>query len=128
MHPEEYRYTKEHEWIKKEGAQATVGITDYAQKELGDIVYVDLPSAGKKYNPGEVFGSIESVKAVSEVYAPVAMEIVEVNSKVADQPELINKDAHKEGWLVKVKLLNEAEVGGLLTSAQYEEMLSKEKH
>lgn len=128
MYPEEYRYTKEHEWIRKEGAQATVGITAYAQKELGDIVYVDLPAAGKKYNPGEVFGSIESVKAVSEIYAPVAMEIMEVNSKVADQPELINKDAHQEGWLVKVKVLNEADLGSLLTAAQYEELLSQEKH
>ena len=84
MYPEEYRYTKEHEWIKKDGSQATVGITDFAQKELGDIVFVDLPAPGKKYNPGEAFGSIESVKAVSEIYAPVGMEIMEVNSKVVD--------------------------------------------
>lgn len=128
MYPEEYRYTKEHEWLKKEGSQATVGITDFAQKELGDIVFVDLPSAGKKYNPGEAFGSIESVKAVSEIYAPASMEITEVNSKVVDQPELINKDPHNEGWLVKVKLLNEGDLNSLLSAAQYQQLLSQEKH
>ena len=128
MYPEEYRYTKEHEWLKRDGSGATVGITVFAQKELGDIVYVDLPAAGKKYNPGEAFGSIESVKAVSEIYAPVAMEVVEVNSKVVDQPELINKDAHNEGWLVKVKILNESELDALLTAAQYEALLSQESH
>jgi glycine cleavage system H protein len=128
MYPEEYRYTREHEWIKKEGARATVGITAFAQKELGDIVYVDLPAVGKKYNAGETFGSIESVKAVSEVYAPVSMEIVEVNPKVTEAPELINKDAHTEGWLVKVKVLNEADMNSLLNATQYEELISQEKH
>jgi glycine cleavage system H protein len=128
MYPEEYRYTKEHEWIKKEGAQATIGITNYAQKELGDIVYVDLPQPGKKYNRGEPFGSIESVKAVSEIYAPVAMEISEVNKQVTDQPELINQDAHGKGWLVKVKLLNESDFENLLTAGDYEQMVSEEKH
>jgi glycine cleavage system H protein len=128
MYPEEYRYTKEHEWIKKEGTQATIGITNYAQKELGDIVYVDLPQPGKKYNPGEPFGSIESVKAVSEIYAPVAMEILEVNKQVTDQPELINQDAHGKGWLVKVKLLNESDLENLLSAGDYEQMISEEKH
>ena len=120
MYPLEYQYTKEHEWIKKEdGSRAVVGITIYAQKELGDIVYVDLPAAGKKYKAGEVFGTIESVKAVSEIYAPVSMEVVEVNSKVVDQPELINQDAHEKGWLVKVKVTNETDYEGLLSAEEY---------
>jgi len=128
MYPEEYRYTKEHEWIKSEGADATVGITHFAQKELGDIVYVDLPAAGKKFQANEPFGSIESVKAVSEIYAPIAMEIVEVNQTVVDQPEIINQDPHEKGWLVKVRLLNEGEVGSLLSSADYQKLTSEEKH
>jgi len=128
MYPEDYRYTKEHEWVKKEGSQATVGITVYAQKELGDIVYVDLPAAGKKFNTGDPFGTVESVKAVSEIYAPVAMEILEINSKVMDQPEVINQDAHAAGWLVKVKLLNEADYDELLNAQQYENLISQEKH
>ena len=128
MYPEEYRYTKEHEWIQKEDNTATIGITNFAQKELGDIVYVDLPAVGKKFNSGEPFGSIESVKAVSEIYAPVAMEISEVNQTVIDQPELINQDSHQKGWLVKVKLLKQEELDGLLNSRQYEELISGEKH
>lgn len=128
MYPEDYRYTKEHEWIKKEGSQATVGITTYAQKELGDIVYVDLPAAGKKFNIGDPFGTIESVKAVSEIYAPVGMEIVEVNSTVTDQPELINQSAHEKGWLVKIKILNENDYDELLTAQQYENLIAQEKH
>src|SRR5574341_1145747 len=119
MYPQEYQYTKEHEWLKVEGANAVVGITVYAQKELGDIVYVDLPPAGKKYNAGEPFGTVESVKAVSEIYAPVSMEIVEVNKQVVEQPELINQDAHEKGWLVKVKVVNASDLEGLLTAEEY---------
>jgi glycine cleavage system H protein len=128
MYPEDYSYTKEHEWIKKDGSEVTVGITNYAQKELGDIVYVDLPAAGKKFAMGEAFGSIESVKAVSEIYAPVNMEIVSVNSAVTDAPELINQDPHGKGWLVKIKLSNESDVDSLLNSKEYEELISQEKH
>lgn len=128
MYPTEYRYTKEHEWIKREGSDAIVGITTFAQKELGDIVYVDLPAAGKKFQPGEAFGSIESVKAVSEIYAPIAMQIVEVNSTVADQPELINSDAHGKGWLVKAKILNESDLDHLLSADEYQALLAQEKH
>jgi glycine cleavage system H protein len=128
MYPEDYSYTKEHEWLKKDGSDVTVGITNYAQKELGDIVYVDLPAAGKKFAMGEAFGSIESVKAVSEIYAPVNMEIVAVNSAVADAPELINQDPHGKGWLVKIKLSNESDVDSLLNSQEYEELISQEKH
>jgi glycine cleavage system H protein len=128
MYPQDYHYTKEHEWVKTEGSQALVGITIYAQKELGDIVYVDLPAVGKKYNPGEPFGTVESVKAVSEIYAPVSMEIVETNQTVIDQPELINQDAHEKGWLVKVKILNQSDVEGLLTADEYQELISKDQH
>jgi glycine cleavage system H protein len=128
MYPDDYRYTKEHEWIKKENSETTVGITTYAQKELGDIVYVELPAVGKKFAMGEAFGSIESVKAVSEIYAPLEMEIVSVNSTVADQPELINQDPHGKGWLVKVKLGNNADPDSLLSAGEYEELISQEKH
>ncbi|MCI0445151.1 glycine cleavage system protein GcvH [bacterium] len=128
MYPDDYRYTKEHEWIKKENSEAIVGITTYAQKELGDIVYVELPAVGKKFAMGEAFGSIESVKAVSEIYAPLEMEIVSVNSTVADQPELINQDPHGKGWLVKVKLGNNADLDSLLSASEYEELISQEKH
>ena len=128
MYPEEYRYTKEHEWIKKEDSEITVGITNYAQKELGDIVYVELPAAGKKFAMGEAFGSIESVKAVSEIYAPANMEIVAVNATVTDQPELINQDPHGKGWLIKVKLSNDSDLDSLLNANEYEELISQEKH
>jgi glycine cleavage system H protein len=125
MYPKEYLYTKEHEWIKRDGSQAVIGITIYAQKELGDIVFVELPSAGKKFEPGKPFGSVESVKAVSEIYAPVSMEIVEVNPEVVERPELINADAHDKGWLVKVKIANESDLEGLLSAEEYEELISQ---
>jgi glycine cleavage system H protein len=125
MHPEEYRYTKEHEWIKKEGNEAIVGITNFAQKELGDIVYVDLPSAGKRFSPGEAFGSIESVKAVSEVYAPISMEVVAANTQAVEQPESINSDPHGKGWLIRIKILNESDLDGLLSAKEYEELISQ---
>jgi glycine cleavage system H protein len=128
MYPEEYRYTKEHEWIKKEDPDATVGITNYAQKELGDIVYVELPQVGKKFAMGEAFGSVESTKAVSEIYAPLAMEIVAINTVLSDQPELINQEPHGKGWLVKVKLANNADLDSLLSASEYEELISQEKH
>jgi glycine cleavage system H protein len=125
MYPAEYRYTKEHEWIKNEGDSAIVGITEYAQKELGDIVYVELPAAGKRYKAGEPFGTIESVKAVSEVCAPVAMEVLDVNQKVVDQPELINDAPHDKGWLVKIKVLDNSQIGSLMSADQYQELISK---
>jgi glycine cleavage system H protein len=125
MYPEDYRYTKEHEWVKTEGTNATVGITIYAQKELGDIVYVDLPAAGKKYNAGEPFGTVESVKAVSEIYAPLSMEVIAINQDVVQQPELINQDAHDRGWLVKVKVNKPAEVEELLSAEEYQELISQ---
>jgi glycine cleavage system H protein len=123
MYPEDYRYTKDHEWIKKEGSTATIGITIFAQKELGDIVYVDLPAKGKKYQAGEAFGSIESVKAVSDIFAPVSMEVVAINSEVVDKPELINTDAHGSGWLVKVQLQNESEYDKLMNAEDYQKQI-----
>jgi glycine cleavage system H protein len=128
MYPKEYLYTKEHEWIKRDGSQAVVGITIYAQKQLGDIVFVELPQAGKKYEAGKPFGSVESVKAVSEIYAPVSMEVVGVNNEVVQKPELINEDAHDKGWLIKIKVNNEADFEGLLSAEEYEELISQDQH
>jgi glycine cleavage system H protein len=126
MYPEDYRYTKDHEWIKKEGSAAVIGITVFAQKELGDIVYVDLPAAGKKYQAGEPFGSIESVKAVSDIYAPIAMEVIAVNQEIIDKPETINSDAHGKGWLVKVQIQNEGDFDRLLKAEDYQKLISTE--
>jgi len=128
MYPKEYLYTKEHEWIKREGSHAVVGITIYAQKQLGDIVFVELPSAGKQFESGKPFGSVESVKAVSEIYAPVTMEVVGVNNDVVERPELINEDAHDKGWLIKIKVNNESDFEGLLSAEEYEELISQDQH
>jgi glycine cleavage system H protein len=128
MYPKEYLYTKEHEWIKRDVSQAVVGITVYAQKQLGDIVFVELPQPGKKYEAGKPFGSVESVKAVSEIYAPVSMEVVAVNNDVVQKPELINEDAHDKGWLIKIKVNNEGDFDGLLTAEEYEELISQDQH
>jgi len=128
MYPKDYHYTKEHEWIKKDSSQAVVGITIYAQKQLGDIVYVDLPAPGKKFELGKPFGSVESVKAVSEIYAPVSMEVLEVNQQVVEKPELINEDAHEKGWLIKIKINNDSDLEGLLSADEYEELISQDQH
>jgi glycine cleavage system H protein len=128
MYPKEYLYTKEHEWIKRDGAQAVIGITIYAHKQLGDIVFVELPAPGKKFETGKPFGSVESVKAVSEIYAPVSMEVMEINQDVAQKPELINEDAHEKGWLIKVKTPNEADFEGLLSAEEYEELIAQDQH
>ena len=127
MYPENFRYTKEHEWVLVEGATATVGITDHAQQELGDIVFVDLPKAGARLEQGASLGSVESVKAVSDIYAPVSGEVREVNSALADKPETLNRDPHGAAWLVKVNLSNAAEVEGLLSAADYQAYIGAEK-
>jgi len=128
MYPSDYRYTKEHEWVKVEGEVGKVGITDYAQHELGDVVYVELPKIGAKLKATEPLGTVESVKAVSDIYAPVSGEIVEVNSALAEAPEQLNKDPHGAAWLVKMKLANPAEVTGLMDAAAYSAFIaSKEK-
>lgn len=124
MHiPEELKYTKDHEWARIEGDVATVGITDYAQSELGDIVYVELPQIGKKTKQSESFGTIEAVKAVSDLFAPLSGEIIEVNNTLANQPEIINKDPYGEGWLVKIKFSNQNEINNLLDKSTYEELI-----
>lgn len=119
-YPDTYRYTKEHEWVAAEGDSATVGITFHAQKELGDIVYVDLPKPGLKLNAGDTLGSVESVKAVSDIYSPVAGEVVEVNPALADAPELLNSSPHGEAWLVKLRLADPAEVDALMSAEDYQ--------
>lgn len=119
-YPSEYRYSKEHEWVKLEGANAHMGITDFAQHELGDVVYVELPKVGRKVKQHESFAVVESVKAASEVYAPMSGEVVEVNKKLENQPELINKSPHNEGWMVILKIDNPKELDNLLTAADYE--------
>ena len=119
MYPDNFRYTKQHEWVRAEGEAGTIGITFHAQKELGDIVYVDLPKPGTVVEQGKVMGSVESVKAVSEIFAPVSGEIVEINESLADAPEKLNLDPHGEAWLVRIKLSTPSEVDGLLSAADY---------
>jgi glycine cleavage system H protein len=126
MYPENFRYTKEHEWILVEGDAGTIGITDHAQEELGDIVYVDLPKTGATIEKGKSLGSVESVKAVSDIYSPVSGEVTEVNTALADAPEKLNQDPHGGAWLVKVKLTAPAEINDLLSAAAYQEYIGAE--
>ncbi|HEY3129309.1 MAG TPA: glycine cleavage system protein GcvH [Acidobacteriota bacterium] len=120
--PENLKYTKDHEWLRVEGDTGVVGITDHAQHELGDVVFVELPELGRLVNAGEAFGSVESVKAVSEVYCPVSGEIIEVNQKLADKPELLNSEPYGAGWILKIKMKNPGEQAKLLTAADYTEL------
>lgn len=122
-YPGNFRYTKEHEWVLAEGGTGTVGITHHAQSELGDIVYVDLPSVGTTVTQGESFGSVESVKAVSDLYSPITGEVTAVNETLAKAPETLNSDPHGEAWLVKVKLANPDEIQNLLTAEDYQSYL-----
>jgi glycine cleavage system H protein len=126
-YPGTYRYTKEHEWIEATGKIGKVGITDYAQNTLGDIVFVDLPKVGSSVEKGKVFGSVESVKAVSDLYSPVTGTVTEVNEELATAPEKINSDAHG-AWLLKVELTDPKEVDGLLNAADYEKFVKEETH
>ena len=121
--PAELKYTQEHEWTKIEGDIATIGITDYAQGELGDIVYIELPAVGDSFNQGDSFGNIEAVKAVSDLYAPVSGEVVEVNEQLGDTPETINSDPYGAGWMVKVKLADPSELEDLMDASAYEELI-----
>ena len=118
-YPENYRYTKEHEWVHVEGDTGAVGITYHAQSELGDIVYVDLPKIGARFSKGDTFGSVESVKAVSDIYAPVSGEVIAVNDILANAPEKLNEDPHGAAWLVRLKLDDPSEAGQLLTASEY---------
>jgi len=125
-YPEDYRYTKEHEWVHLAGDTATIGITFHAQEELGDIVYVDLPKVGKKLEKGKSFGSVESVKAVSDIYAPVSGEVIEVNEGLATAPEKLNEDPHKAAWLIKVRVDGSADFKNLLSAADYQSYIGAE--
>jgi glycine cleavage system H protein len=124
-YPADLKYTKEHEWIKVDGANATIGITDYAQDSLGDIVFVDLPKVGSDITAGKTFGTVESVKAVSDLYAPASGTVTDVNGDLATAPEKINKEANRT-WMVKVTLKNPGELNGLLSAADYEKFVSEE--
>ena len=126
-YPENYRYTKEHEWVRLEGDTATIGITFHAQNELGDIVYVDLPKLGTKVEAGKTFGSVESVKAVSDLYAPLDGEVSEINDTLASAPEKLNEDPHGAAWLIKVRVEKNIDLTNLLTAADYQKYAEAEK-
>lgn len=121
--PEHLRYSKDHEWVEVSGDVATIGITDYAQHSLGDVVYIDMPRSGDKFATHEAFGSVESVKAVSEIFMPVGGEITEVNEGLNDTPEAVNNEPYTTGWMVKVKMENPGEADAMLSAAEYEEYL-----
>jgi glycine cleavage system H protein len=123
--PENLKYTKEHEWILVNGDTGTIGITDHAQGELGDVVFVELPGAGKNVKQGETFGSIEAVKAVSDLYAPVSGSIVEINKELGTTPEVVNKDPYGKGWMIKIKIVNPGELASLLDAAAYRALTGK---
>lgn len=125
-YPANFRYTKEHEWVDVKGDVAAIGITDYAQHELGDVVFVELPKVGTKVEAGKTFGTVESVKAVSDIFAPATGEVVEANGALHDTPETINTDPHGAGWLIKVRLANPADVGSLMDAAAYEAYIASQ--
>jgi len=127
MYPKNLHYTKQHEWVRLAGDVGEVGITDYAQNELGDIVYVDLPRVGTKVEQGKVMGSVESVKAVSDIYSPVTGEIIEINHALATAPEKLNESPHADGWIVKIRLSALDEIQGLLAAADYEKYVVEEQ-
>ena len=127
MYPQELLYTKEHEWIRVDAEVGTIGITDYAQSELGDVVFVELPKVGDHITANEAFGTIESVKAVSEIFAPVDGEVVGINGKLQNSPELVNSDPHGAAWLVRVRLSNRADAEKLMSAEDYEAYIQKEK-
>lgn len=123
--PTDLKYTKDHEWIRVEGNEAYVGITDYAQSELGEIVYVDITTEGETVGKEEVFGTIEAVKTVSDLFMPVSGEVLEVNAELEDAPELVNQDAYGKGWLIKITVSDPAELEDLLSAADYEQLIAK---
>ena len=125
MYPNDYRYTKEHEWIKLDGAIGTVGITDYAQHELGDVVFVELPKVGAHLKAGQSLGTVESVKAVSEIFTPVSGEVTETNAALGDAPEKINSDPHGSAWLIKLRLTDPKDVSSLMDASAYEAYIAE---
>ena len=126
MYPQDFRYTKDHEWIHVEGDRGRVGVTDYAQKQLGDVVFLELPEVGRSLKAGEQFGTVESVKAVSELYSPVGGEVVEVNAALVVKPEAINEDPHGQAWMIVLKMKNPTEAGALMDAAAYEALVASE--
>ncbi|NPV82194.1 MAG: glycine cleavage system protein GcvH [Candidatus Aminicenantes bacterium] len=128
MYPDNLYYTKDHEWLKLEGEEAVVGITDFAQKQLGDIIYVDLPQPGKVLEAHQAIGSVESVKSVSDVYSPISGEVLAANSELAQTPDLINKDPHGQGWIVRLKIKDKSELNNLMKAADYEKYLEGLEH
>ncbi|MFP5262906.1 MAG: glycine cleavage system protein GcvH [Blastocatellia bacterium] len=124
--PEDLSYTKDHEWVRVSGESATVGITDHAQQQLGDVVYVELPKVGDKFEAAEPFGSVESVKAVSEIYMPLGASVTEVNDTLNDNPEQVNQDPYGAGWMIRVRMNNPSEVDGLLSAVEYEDYIKEE--
>jgi glycine cleavage system H protein len=124
--PENLHYSKDHEWVRVEGDTAVVGITDHAQAQLGDVVYVELPKSGEEFTAHESFGSVESVKAVSEVFTPVSGKVTEANDSLNDQPEQVNNDPYGDGWMIKIKMNSAGEVDSLLTAAEYEDFTKAE--
>ena len=128
IYPDDLKYTKEHEWLAVNGAVGTIGITHYAQSELGDIVYVELPSKGSQVVAGEEFGTVESVKAVSEIFAPISGEVLEVNAGLAAKPETINKDPYGDGWLLKIKVADPKDLDSLMSAAEYRKYIEEESN
>jgi len=127
LNPEDLHYAASHEWVRVDGGTGTIGITDYAQKELGEIVYLELPEVGHVYNAEDEFGTVESVKAVSELFIPVSGEVVEINKGAVSEPGIVNDDPYGDGWLIKVKLSTDEEVGKLMTADQYAKYLKEEE-
>jgi glycine cleavage system H protein len=127
MSPEDLLYTKEHEWVRIDGQTATVGITHHAQKELGEVVYVELPAVGAKFDAGATFGSVESVKAVSELFLPVSGEVLAVNEELGSAPEKINEDPYGAGWMIRIRMLKKDETAGLMPGKDYDEYTKEEK-
>ena len=128
MTPEDSRYAKSHEYIHVEGEVGTIGITDYAQKELGDVVFVELPQVGTQLEAGDELGSIESVKAVSELFSPVSGEVVEINETLAEKPELVNTDPYGDGWMIRIRISDPTELDDLMNAEEYEEYCETESH
>ena len=124
--PEDLHYSKDHEWVRVEGDQAVIGITDFAQNSLGDVVYVELPKPGESFDTSDSFGSVESVKAVSEVYTPIAGKVVAINDSLADEPEQVNTDPYGAGWMIKIQMSNPGAVDSLLSAAEYEDFTKAE--
>jgi glycine cleavage system H protein len=126
--PQDLRYTKDHEWIRREGGEGVVGITDFAQDALGDVVFVELPAVGTTVAPGDAFGVVESNKSVSDLFAPVAGEVVAVNERLTERPELVNEAPYGDGWMIRIRIASPAEIDGLMDAAAYQAHVEREQH